>query len=905
MGNFFKDVWDDFRDGVSDFWDDLKEGDILGAIEGALKTTLNVMTGGLYSMAKTAIDSFLEMPSPEMDFKDRKIMARDASGLRSIIYGQARTGGQLVFLESSGPDDEYLHLIVVFAAHPCYGITEIYFNDDLALLGTTPVGEFAGVLEASIQLGDQVAADPVAVANAPSWTDVHLLLGQTYGYFKLKFDKEVYGSGIPRITATILGKPDIYDPRVGTSGYTDNQALCVLDYLRWSRGFNMPDSSIDMDSFSAAASVCDEVVPSGPSAYEKRYTLNGTMKFNTAPLENIGSMLRAGAAWLSYSQGVWSIVPGKYAAPVLALDESDLIGQVDFAPGSGKNARLNVAKGTYISPLHSYEPVDFVQIAVDGYIADDKEELVADLQMPFTNSGTMARRLAKIAIEQSRFGLGVEASFKYRALAASVGDRITLTIERLGWSAKVFRVEKIEFGLSSGVKLSLREDSPDIYDWTEGEALVTDVPPAVNLPNPYIVSAPSGLSVSEELYSTSVKAQIKARVILSWSGSASAVGFDIQYNHLGAGWVDVATGWRNDSIRIDDFQPGQTQFRVRAINGLGRESQWSSILDYDVKGKTVLPPDVEKMYVADSVLGWEYSPPDDLAGFEVRYHAGIRTTWVDAVPLHSGVITATTYNVANLTSGQKTFLVKAVDTAGNYSESPGFVIFGLGDPVLENIFRNVSYFGLGFPGTIAGGAIDGNGWVVADQVGTFYNPLGSTAFYDQTPGTDFYEDEYLQLVYDFDFTPQAADLPGSAAVNFNIIGENSRVELDYQGNGVFTQFSGKISNLEIKTYSFRIVVPSQFAANAPRVEEVEVVVDVPDITETLNDVAISAAGTRLPITESYRAIKAVTITLQDAATSAVTAKLVDRDPVNGPLVKTYDSAGTAVAGSIDAIIGGY
>ena len=909
---FFSDVWDDIKDTASDVWSDLKDGDILGAVGGVFELGLNISTGGLYSVAKVGIEHLLDFdvstPTPEQDYKDRKVMTRGASNPRQVIYGKTMVGCQVVYIESSGVDDEYLHLVVVFASHSCNKIQYILFGEANAVFDGVVQPAYSDILF-SQHLGAQTVADSLAVANAPNWTSSHKLLGQTYAYFRLKYDKDKYNSGVPVITALIEGKNDIYWPETGQRFYTDNHAACALDYMNWDRGLNIPLSEMDYTTFVNAINVSDEQTPkysTGGGATENRYTVNGTLKLNTAPLENLNSMLKSGASQVTYAQGIWKIIAGEYKAPVMSFDESDLVSDIKFAPGSGKNSRINIGKGTYISPLHDYEPIDFVQIAVAGYIASDLEELPIDFNMPFTNSGTMARRLAKIAIEQSRFGLGVEVTLKYRALELAIGDRLNLSIDGLGWVNKVFRVESLSFDLSSGVKLSLREDSTEIYDWTEGEALEAEVPPAVNLPNPFVVSAPVITSVTEELYFTNVASQIKTRLDVSWTAGVSAIAFDVQYNFNAGGWVDAVTNHGGSPVRVNDFEVGSVQFRARATNGIGIKSDWSTVFNYDVVGKTAPPPDVIKMYIAGGTLGWEYlNAPLDLAGFEVRYNAGDKQTWSDAVHLHQGLVSQTAFSVIDLVFGVKTFLVKAIDTTGNESVNPAVVIYGLGDPVLDNIFRNISYHSLGFPGTITNGSINGDGFIVSDQVGTFYNPVGTSVFYDQVGANDFYSDEYLELTYEFEFTPDPADLPGSMTLNTTTLGNNVRFEHDYADNGFYAQFTGKIRELEVKSYKFRLVLPSQFSGTALQVQEVEVVVDVPDIREQLEDIAISAAGTRLPITETYRNISAVTLTLQDDASTGTSVKLVDKNATLGPLVKVYNSSLVAVTGNIDATIGGY
>jgi hypothetical protein len=81
------------------------------------------------------------------------------------------------------------------------------------------------------------------------------------------------------------------------------------------------------------------------------------------------------------------------------------------------------------------------------------------------------------------------------------------------------------------------------------------------------------------------------------------------------------------------------------------------------------------------------------------------------------------------------------------------------------------------------------------------------------------------------------------------------------------------------------------------------VVTLPAIEETLDDLAIAAVGTRLPLTQAYREILNVALTLQDDGGGAASIRLVDKT-ATGPLVKAFDNAGAGVTATIDARIRG-
>lgn len=951
--------WDpikDIKDSVSSAIDSVRDffSDPLGAIEDIFKATLDIFSLGLFSYAKDLFDF-------DLPFQDRTQLVRAPAGSRQIVYGRARVGGQLVYIESWNKNRRFLTMTIVVAAHEVEEITAVYANDRKVASarssgnGQMPVvndgkynvsGEESRIICWSVN-GDQTGAVLATVtpggvpSNPPNWTTNHKLLGQAYVHIFCWYHEDKFESGLPRFEVELKGKNDILDPRTGLSGYTDNQALCTLDALRWDRMFNVPDADIDLPAFSAAADIADELVASGVGTTEKRYTVNGSIPFDRPPMEVIQSLAKAGAGFPVYTQGQWTYVPGSFTAPVMSFDESDLIGGLSFQPGPGKSARHNKATGTYIDAALNFEVVEFSQLIIQAYIDDDLEELEKSFEFALTNSGTMARRLAKINIERGRFGLTVNLVAKFKALRLTPGDRINLTITRLGWTPKVFRVEDTEFSFQSGVKLSLREDAASIYDWAEGDVLEIDTPPAIQIPEALEISPPENIVVTEELYQTLTRAAIKVRMIVSWDEDEDRVarGYDVQIRETGSPtWVDAVTFWQDNSVEIDDVNDVPHDIRVRAINSLGARSDWASV-SFTVVGKSAPPPDVPLLFVEKRVLKWTYpSAPLDLAGFLVRFQNGDRQFWADATPMHEGIVTETIFDVSDF-NGTKTFLIKAIDTTGNESLNPAILVQGLGDVPVANVIQeqheapdwsDVSQdfnfqvrtggvteqfqvttagvsedFIVTSTASFTGAFVNANGELEGQEIGGFYGETTSI-FYAQDPLTAFYGAEYERIEYQWTFAVAAQDVGSSLTVEVLLSnGFNERVDyIPPNFTGSALAFPGAVT-AEQGTYQFFFAVPQQQLPSPPIVQDIITRLDVEDIQERLGDVVIASGGTRLPIVRTYREIVVVNLTLQDDAGTASAIKIIDKDASLGPLVQAFDDSGTAVSATIDALIQGF
>lgn len=953
---WISDVGDSIKDAVSSIGDVFS--DPIGAFGDILEGALNFMTFGTYQFAKDAIGGLFDIQIP---YQDRTRMVRAAAGSRQIVYGRALVGGQLAYIESWYNDRQFLTMTIIVAAHQVEEITAVYANDrKIASARSSGNGAMPIVIDGKYNTGsgDNIKAfcwsadgtqtswiaptlTPGGVSrNPPGWTSAHKLLGMAYVHVAFWYDKDRFESGLPKIKVEVKGKNDIYDPRTGTTGYTDNQALCTLDALRWDRLMNVPDADIDMDAFAAAANIADQSVAAANGGTDKRYTVNGTIPIDRPPLEVVTGLSAAGAGIPVYTQGKWTYVPGAYTEPVMTLDESDLVGGMTWQPGPPKRSRHNKATGTYIDAAQNFEEVEFSQLLISSYVEDDLEELEKTYQFPFTNSGTMARRLAKIDIERNRFGVTVQMVCKYKTLRLTPGDRVWLNNEKNGWNNKIFRVEDVEFDFSSGVALTLREDAAEIYDWEEGDALALDPPPAIQIPDGLNISAPLNLSATDELYRTLTRTAVKVRLIPTWEApSEAAIAYDVQFKLSSSeAWVNAATYWQDTSIEIDDVQDLSYDIRVRSINVLGNKSDWTQIT-YQVIGKSELPPDVPLLFVEKGNLKWIYrDEPLDLAGFLVRFQNGDRRFWADATPMHEGIVTETVFDVSEF-NGVKTFLVKAVDTTGNESANAAVVVQNLGDAPVDNVIQTQNEF----PGwtdvsrdfsfavrtngeteslhVVSGGVdedflvsstasytgafINGDGYLEAQEIGSFYGDPDSI-FYSPDPDSDFYGTEYQRVEYQWTFEVLAADAGADLTVEVVLSnGFNQRVDYippNYTGNKL--AFPGQVA-AEEGVYTFLLAIPQQQATTAPIIQDIITRLDVGDIEERLGDVVLAAGGTRLPITKGYREIVVVNLTLQDDGGTATRIKIIDKDATLGPLVQAFDDTGTGVSATIDALIQGY
>jgi hypothetical protein len=274
--------------------------------------------------------------------------------------------------------------------------------------------------------------------------------------------------------------------------------------------------------------------------------------------------------------------------------------------------------------------------------------------------------------------------------------------------------------------------------------------------------------------------------------------------------------------------------------------------------------------------------------------------------------------------GQITLLVKAKDTSGNYSANAAVIVANIGDLLVDNLILSYDDKAAGFPGTKTDCAVSlGN--LQANDSGDLFWGDDAGSFWGASASVFWPTATYLALSYEFTYTVAASEAGSRLTLDTTVAAESYTIEYRYDSQDVFwgadaDAFWGDNSAtfwpplsawktwpgelLEVPAGAIQFRIGTQAGTTRGTVSELTLQFDVEDETEELDDVAISAAGTRLPITKTYRSISNVQLTLEDSGGTAISAFYVDKDETLGPLVRCKNAAGTLVAGVVDARIQG-
>lgn len=351
---------------------------------------------------------------------------------------------------------------------------------------------------------------------------------------------------------------------------------------------------------------------------------------------------------------------------------------------------------------------------------------------------------------------------------------------------------------------------------------------------------------------------------------------------------------------VIDHPPGEFEFKILGRSFLGNTSRLDQVSSFffTVTNPLAPPPDVTIGRLDDNETVWEYpEPPLDFAGFELRYHnQSTKETWDDALKLHDGLISVTTYLTNQIPQSARVLLIKAADFFGQYSANP-FIIHRLPPSAnIQNIVERTDFHLLGYPGTKVNFTVNGTDLEATGDGSLMYSGIGTTPMYD---GGDFYGGTFLEATYTATFTVTNS---GNLKIIADIEGVGYSILYRKDGDPDWIVAGGSIA---IEPGDYELQVKTIPGGVQGEIHELTVIIDRPSIFESIADVNIALGGSRPPLTKTYLAITSVQLTLNDDGGDGFTARYSDKDPVLGPLIKVFTVDNVNTTGVVDVFIEGY
>jgi hypothetical protein len=927
---------------------------IAGAVvSSVISFGISAIAGAFTKKPQSGTGRFAEQAGQRLSFK------RSTVEPHAVIYGRIRTSGPLVFVATSDRGstvNSYLHMVIALAGHEVEEIETVYLNEDPLTLDadgwatndafvTSSGGKLVRVRK-HLGTDDQIA-DPLLIEGVTGWTANHRLQGIAYIYLRLEYNQSNFPNGVPDVSAIVKGKK-CYDPRTTLTAYTDNPALCIRDYLTNNRyGLGASSAEIDDDSFIAGANVCDETVNLADSTTQTRYTCNGLVDTSNKPIDVLKDVVTCCAGVIPHAQGKFRFFPGAYTAPSVYMDESWLASEIEVVAKVPRNELFNAIKGVIVNPANNWQADDVPIVTNSTYEAQDGGyQIVRDLEQPFTTDLIQAQRINKIALEKGRQGLLVTMPCNYKALQLAVYDTVYLSIDKMGWDEKIFRVIHWDINADGNFGVVLQEESSASYDWTEEETVI-DPAPDTNLPLPWYVAPPGNPQIDEELYNTTDGSGVKAKAIITWAESPDA--FNARYNaqfrvNGDTDWITLGDSVTNNIVAFD-IPPNTYDFRIRAINYSGASSEWVSTTT-EIKGLTAPPEDVTGFTLNainnSAHLQWNPSPDLDVkvgGSFVIKHSSKTSgATWSDGIALADNIGGIATNAVLPLLNG--TYMIKAKDSEGHLSVNHTAILTTVPNLLRLNAVETSTQHPT-FSGTKTSMAVDGgDDTLYLDASGLFDDATGDfddkAGLFDDGGGAGFATSGSYQFdapidlgdVYTSRVTMDIEAYAYDSSTTFDgtsgffdereglFDGEDlAQVELipfirttndDPSGSPTWSDWRRfMVGDYTARGYDFKIDVESQIATNNMKISTLAATVDMPDRVEEHLSESIASGGSTITYDKAYFAKPDVAVTVQSSASgdTVTIAHVTTGGKYTGATIQILNGSG--VARTCDVIVRGY
>lgn len=789
-----------------------------------------------------------------------------------VTYGRDRIGAQIANVLLHGA---YWVIQAVWGEGEIDGIESVTIDDQPS---TALVTHYLGTAAQGVDpwLVDAFAAKGEVYSDA--------LPGIAYSVFRVSSGVEQF----PQIAAVIRGRK-VFDPRTGLTAYSTNPALALADFL--SSPVYGAARTVDWASVEAAADACDELVSGEP-----RRKIGVTLSDVRDVYQHADVLRTYAGCWIVPGGDGLQLIPDRPASVVRTFDHAagDLLALGPLRKRPVKDAPT-VMMVRYTDTSATPWKDGYVTAYAPGVLAGTAPRRESEITLPGIHSASQAmreavERLNKLTLSDLSFDLDVFDD----ALALEVGDVVAVT-HPVGLTAKQMRVTGIA-GEAGRYRLSLTEHDPAAYsDDVTGEPSSPDT----SLPDPGAPTPVTWLALTEEVYQLQ-DGTYSSRIRATWAAPAFPWVDHYRINVITAGEV-VQTGtapasaltWASPSI-----QEGVSyQVEVLTVSRTGASSDAASST-IAALGKQLPPgnvPSLTGFEVGGEVrLSWAPAVDIDIWRYEIRY--GLTTdAWTAAKLIdRTDALRLVTKDVP---AGTWDFMVKAIDSVGNYSPTEARRTITV---TLDSNAFLVESYEFDAP-TVSGlaefalGRLDGKRRWVTEDGGTVGSKFAAAlsgyslpmAAYNTTASAwnSETEDFGLSLSGNWQAEVVASSIVG-AHDEYLDIGPDGTSWTPYP---MVAKTTGRFARVRLAATSGEVMYVETPGASVrinavPRQEDGE-------------STSLSSGGKTITLANSYAAVKSITITpLGTASRTATVDAIVTGDPTSFDVYLFNPATGSQVAG---------
>ncbi len=491
---------------------------VAAAIPTIGSTAVTVISSVVFAAISVGAQYLLRQQQKTPAREPLKNVLKQSSAPRFMAYGRVRTSGVVYFWDAI---QNVFCMGLAFGHGRISEVRALYIDGALTTWSTEtgaitsgPLANYASV-HFTTGLQNIIPGPIIATYFSSIWGATHLLKGIPYMEMSIARPPEkqlraVLPNGIPQNIRIEYDGAMVYDPRNGahvagsasaaewyhpTWEWSDNPALCILDYLRHPDGGRLPLSWIDVASFEAAADYCDALVATNASGgTEKRYRLWGIVSLDEPVRDALARMLATCDGEIYHAaDGKIALRLGQYRAPTLVFDERS-IRALSLEQGNGRLAAYNTVRVKYAEPAQDFQIVEGPTVtnpdAFDATGVEISEEIVVAMCPSATQAHRLALRKMRKGNAKNRVTIETDTTGLLAIGEASVGVDVTIGGFNIDTDFEV-RGLTVSPDMTT-VTLELQQAVAGYYD--EGYPAVSH--PPVTPPTPVSIETPTGLTAA-------------------------------------------------------------------------------------------------------------------------------------------------------------------------------------------------------------------------------------------------------------------------------------------------------------------------------------------------------------------------------------------------------------------------
>ncbi|MDO6587695.1 hypothetical protein Q4543_19470 [Salipiger sp. 1_MG-2023] len=466
-----------------------------GAVSGAAFAATafgGIVVQATVSIGLAAVAAALQGPATVARPSSSMVSLTNPVTYAAWCLGTVRKSGVLGFDQEA---NKYRHQVTVHCAHPIESFVQHYLDelpveyDGIGECITDPPGGYARMVEMSGNLGQlppTLLSDAFGPGSDTEITAAHNFvgLGCTYLRGKRVSTTEVaerYPTGRMWVSSPVFrGLNTVHDPRIDSTGWTDNAALLVAWWLTERMGV-----TVDWGEVAEEADACDVAVTDLYGTTRAKWRINGTLS-DDQDFETQRTMLAAACDLFLYEglDGKVGFRVGRYIEPTVTLTARDFIELQATSGQTGSSAPTEIVP-EYIEPDN-----DWLEWSTGTWVVGSGDQTQRDTpQIYMVDNHNQAIRIAK------RLGTISRAEWQLSGALCAVGYELigqrffrlqhaelgidavfevsSLTRESVGaWSLEAVSVTAADFDFDSA---SEEPERPTISDTDESTISVDDI----------------------------------------------------------------------------------------------------------------------------------------------------------------------------------------------------------------------------------------------------------------------------------------------------------------------------------------------------------------------------------------------------------------------------------------------